>query len=111
MFWLRLEALDLGEYAKIPLAHAVRGGSLARCSAIVEACLNVAPSGMLKYSDLAQALRSLVDKYPGLNDTKKETKVWCADMTERIFVLLAHTRRIHGSVRPPDVEESSVEGV
>jgi len=90
-------AFDLGEYAHVPVAHAVRGTALAQQEHLLRALLTAAPAAEVHYRDVKQVVRTLCLQYSGLNSTQQDNETWAGGVAERLMTLLTHLRRLKTS--------------
>ena len=88
------KCFDLGDYGWIQIQHAVRGPDLCKLSAMVLMLLQVAPKGLLLYTDLKSIFIDLSHKYRSLVPDKQSTSSWASDLATRFMVVLAHVRRL-----------------
>ena len=93
------KAFDLGEYLHVPLTHAVRGKALLGVEELITALLGVTPFALIKYKDLKDKLRFLLQVYPDLKGKKDTSDGWCSDIACQINVVLAHLRRLKDSCK------------
>ena len=96
-------AFELGVYAGVHTAHAVRGSSLLKCGALLQALVTGLPYARVRYGDLKAVLKNVGLQAPEVvTQGPSRWRSWTVDewagaTAERLMVLLAHVRRLHHS--------------
>ena len=85
---------SLGSYETTSRQQATDAKGLVHCLPLLEALLNLSPTGEIHPGPLRQALLKLVQHKPKLNTTDFNGQVYCNMRAERITTVLLHLRRL-----------------
>eukprot|EP00929_Paragymnodinium_shiwhaense_P050275 TRINITY_DN25321_c0_g1_i1.p1 TRINITY_DN25321_c0_g1~~TRINITY_DN25321_c0_g1_i1.p1 ORF type:complete len:738 (+),score=216.90 TRINITY_DN25321_c0_g1_i1:57-2270(+) len=89
------KALDLGPiYNSYAKTRAVHGSGLLHCLPLAKRIIKVAPACELLVMDLKAAISAAAKKYSSLNRTSLTHDLFAEKISDSIFIVLAHLRRI-----------------
>ena len=85
---------SLGRYETVSRQQATDAKGLVHCLPLLEALLDLSPTGEIHPGPLRQALLKLVQHKPKINTTDFNGMVYCNMRAERVTTVLLHLRRL-----------------
>ena len=85
---------SLGRYETVSRQQATDAKGLVHCLPLLEALLDLSPTGEIHPGPLRQALLKLVQHKPKINTTDFNGLVYCNMRAERVTTVLLHLRRL-----------------